>query len=275
MEEREKAVEENGGSSSNLRLAAEHWCACTTTHHRVSVEVTNGKSVNLGKEGRREDEKTPRSTLYTALILDSNGCSRVVAVLVIASRLHTARVQRNVSPVDDNVAVAEGVLAAFHLSTSGGVTLYFRIPKRPLVNSMGSSSWWQLNGQYNKRGNNCERIFQNFEVYTYLDILITFSHLFVRSFVSPDFSWFFGSLEISGRILTATTSANKFQWNRGWSFEILFEKSRLYSLYYIRYFDVWYLNYYRRTNEIIYASVIERCKTMFMTWIFLIKKFWK
>lgn len=166
VEEREKAVEENGGSSSNLRLAAEHWCACTTTHHRVSVEVTNGKSVNLGKEGRREDEKTPRSTLYTALILDSNGCSRVVAVLVIASRLHTARVQRNVSPVDDNVAVAEGVLAAFHLSTSGGVTLYFRIPKRPLVNSMGSSSWWQLNGQYNKRGNNCERIFQNFEVYT-------------------------------------------------------------------------------------------------------------
>lgn len=59
-----------------------------------------------------------------------------MAVLVIASRLHTARVQRNVSAVDDNVAVAEGVLAAFHFSASGGVTLYLRIPKRPLVNSM-------------------------------------------------------------------------------------------------------------------------------------------
>lgn len=81
-------------------------------------------------------KKHPKKhSLLTALILDSNGCSRVVAVLVIASRLHTARVQRNVSAVDDNVAVAEGVLAAFHLSASGGVTLYLRIPKRPLVNS--------------------------------------------------------------------------------------------------------------------------------------------
>lgn len=60
--------------------------------------------------------KKHREALYTALILDSNGCSRVVTVLVIARGLHTARVHRNVSAVDDNVAVAEGVLAAFHLA---------------------------------------------------------------------------------------------------------------------------------------------------------------
>lgn len=61
----EKVVEKNGSSVRNLRLAAEHWCACSTTHHRVSVEVTSGKSVNLGKEGRREDEKTPEEALST------------------------------------------------------------------------------------------------------------------------------------------------------------------------------------------------------------------
>lgn len=69
----------------------------------------------LGEEDRRQDQKH-REALYTALILDSNGGSRVVAVLVIARPLHTARVHRNVSAVDDNVAVAEGVLAAFHLA---------------------------------------------------------------------------------------------------------------------------------------------------------------
>lgn len=64
--------------------------------------------------GGRRRIKNTEEALYTALILDSNGCSRVVTVLVIARGLHTARVHRNVSAVDDNVAAAEGVLAAFH-----------------------------------------------------------------------------------------------------------------------------------------------------------------
>lgn len=84
--------------------------------------------------------KKHRVALYTALILDSNGCSRVVPVLVIARPLHTARVHRNVSAVDDSVAAARGSYAS-RLPSSGGVTLYFGIPKRPLlVNSLFFSS---------------------------------------------------------------------------------------------------------------------------------------
>ena len=110
---------------NTVRSLARLWRVCCATHHRVNGFRSHERmreSVNLGDEGRRAkmNKKKHREALYTALILDSNGCSRVVHVLVIAKPFaHGTCASERQCALDDNVAVGKREHSSRLPSTAG------------------------------------------------------------------------------------------------------------------------------------------------------------